>query len=478
MNTVKKIAKNTAVVFISQIFIYAISFIYIIVAARYLGTNGFGIISQAMALTGILVIFADMGINYLIVREVARDKSLTEKYLGNSLTIKLILTLVTVIMTIIIVNYLNYDNTTTLVIYLFLISVIFNSFSSMFYSIFQAYEKMEYISVGQLMGTIGVLIGTLLTVFFQLGIISFTLTYVISNLIALIYAFYLCSNKYTLPKIKFDLTFWNKTIKEAIPFGLTTLSIVAYSSIDIIILSLIQGNDVVGWYNAAYKLLSVFILIPVAFNSAIFPVMSQFHVTSYNSLDKLFKKYFKYMIIVGIPLGIGTTLLANNIIPLIYGESYILSSIALQILIWYIVIYFARASFERLFESTNKQRSLTIVFGLFVIFNLLLNLITIPSYSFIGAAFSRVITELGIFSVIIILGLRYGHNVLDKDIILTFPKVLISAGLMGIFIMLFKDLNLFVLVTVSTILYFTILLIIKGFNNKEIDIFLNFLPFK
>jgi len=48
--------------------------------ARYLGAAGFGILSFALAFTGIFGVFSDLGLSTLTIREVARDKSLASKY--------------------------------------------------------------------------------------------------------------------------------------------------------------------------------------------------------------------------------------------------------------------------------------------------------------------------------------------------------------------------------------------------------------
>ena len=76
MNTVQRIAKNTGVLLASQIVSYVLGFFFIMYTARYLGAEGFGTLSFALAFTGIFGVFADLGLSTLTVREVARDKSL------------------------------------------------------------------------------------------------------------------------------------------------------------------------------------------------------------------------------------------------------------------------------------------------------------------------------------------------------------------------------------------------------------------
>ena len=97
MNTVRTLAKNTSVLFLSQMIGYVLAFFYTLYSARYLGTTNFGIISFATAISGLFAIFTDLGLSTLTIREVARDKSRTYKYLGNHGTIKLILSIITMI---------------------------------------------------------------------------------------------------------------------------------------------------------------------------------------------------------------------------------------------------------------------------------------------------------------------------------------------------------------------------------------------
>jgi len=92
MNTVQRIAKNTGVLLISQIASYIIGFFFIMYTARYLGAAGFGInpfkkrlrkmlrLSFALAFTGTFGVVSDLGLSTLMVREVARAKSLMGWY--------------------------------------------------------------------------------------------------------------------------------------------------------------------------------------------------------------------------------------------------------------------------------------------------------------------------------------------------------------------------------------------------------------
>ncbi|NMC59539.1 MAG: oligosaccharide flippase family protein [Candidatus Methanofastidiosa archaeon] len=150
MSSAQKIAKNTGVLLLSRIVCYVLGFIYVIYSARYLGAANFGILSFAIAFTGIFEVFVDLGLNSLATREVARNKSLAIKYINNIIVIKTILSILNFLIIAILVNLLGYPLQTIEVVYLLTLYLILFNFSSMFFSIFQAFEKMEYQSLGQI----------------------------------------------------------------------------------------------------------------------------------------------------------------------------------------------------------------------------------------------------------------------------------------------------------------------------------------
>jgi len=438
--------------------------------ARYLGAEGFGILSFALAFTGIFGVFSDLGLQQLTVREVARDKTLASKYLGNITVMKIILVIITFGLIAITINLLGYPEQTIKVVYLVALSVIFGAFSNMFNSIFQAYEKMEYVSVGRILSSALMLAGALFAISQGFSVVGFASIYFIVSAIVLGYSFVVCAWKFVLPKMEVDLGFWKPTIKEALPFGLSGIFITIYYWIDSVMLSLMKGNEVVGWYNAAYRLVVILLFIPSIINIVIFPSMSRFHITSSNSLNLISGKYFKFMLAIGIPIGVGTTLLADKVILLIFGAGYTQSIVALQILIWAMVFIFANAAFVRLFESINKQIIVTKITGICMIENIILNLLIIPRFSYIGASITTVITEFTIVTLVLIFAYKIKYGIQRKDFFMYLSKPAIASLIMGVLIWKLRNVNLMMLVMLSTLLYSGLLYIIRGIDNEDIGL--------
>ena len=471
MNTVQRIAKNSGVLLVSQIASYVFGFFFVMYTARYLGAEGFGVLSFALAFTGIFGIFGDLGLSTLAVREVARDKSLAGKYLGNIIAMKVVLVVITFGMIFLAINILGYPEQTVKVVYLLGLYVILGSLSNAFSSIFQAFEKMEYVSIGAILNSALMLVGALFAISRGFDVAGFASIYLVVSIIILGYNSFICITKFVLPKIEVDWGFWKPTMREALPFGLSGIFIMIYYWIDSVMLSIMIGNEVVGWYNAAYRLVLVLLSIYTAYITSIFPIMSKFyHETTGDSLKIVYAMSFRYLVVVSIPIAIGTTLLADRIILLIYGIEYIPSIIALQVLIWTIVFMFLSGLSANLFASINRQIIITKITGIGAAVNILLNLLVIPRFGYIGASITTVATELTVLCILIYIlsNTEYKNQMVSKKDIL---KIMLSTLPMIIIIIInkFIYINLIILILLCAFVYFSTIYTLKVLNKDDIS---------
>lgn len=476
MNIVQRIAKNTGVLLVSQVVSYILGFFYVMYAARYLGAAGFGILSFALAFTGIFGVFTDLGLRPLTVREVARNKSLAPKYLANVSAMKIILVSITFGLIALIINLLGYPKQTIKVVYLIALSVIFTAFSGMFYSIFQAFEKMEYQSLGQILNSALMLSGVIFAIRQGFSVVGFASLYFIASIAVLGYSLAVLRWKFSNPtlawsprKIEIDWSFWKPTIKEALPFGLSAIFVTVYFWIDTVMLSLMKGNEAVGWYNAAYRFVYVLLFIPGAYFSSIYPIMSKFYKTSEDSLKFSYKKSLKYILIVAYPIAIGVTLFANKIILLVFKEEFTPSIPALQILVWAVFFsYLAHATLYTL-NSINRQIIYTKVTSLAMVLNIILNLIFIPSFSFIGASLTTLFTEfIGFFLMFYYLK-RYFENSIRYCFLVKFIFIMVTISI--IMLTLKKFINAELSFTIGVGIYLILLYLLNIFTKEDVKLF-------
>ena len=89
MSLARRASLNIALKALGELGRFAWALLLILVA-RHLGGESLGRIAFAYSFTTIFVLLTDLGMNILVVREVARDRDAAGYYLGNLLSIKLI----------------------------------------------------------------------------------------------------------------------------------------------------------------------------------------------------------------------------------------------------------------------------------------------------------------------------------------------------------------------------------------------------
>jgi len=475
MDVIKRIAKNTTALIIANITNMILGMLYGIYTARYLGAEGYGIISFSLAFINLFTIFGDIGLQQLMLREVARDKSLLGKYFGNILTTKIFLVLLAYTIIIVIINTLGYPESTIRIVYIMGISMICGTFTSLFNSVFQAFEKMEYVSLGSILSSSLMLAGGIFAVSQELPIISFALIYSFSSIIVLTYAV-IIGIRIGIPfRIHSDLPFIYHTLKRALPFGMGNLFLVYYVWIDRVMLSYMMDNSTVGYYTAAYNIMGVFSFVPNSFVSALFPVMSISFRDSDESLIEIFHKGIKYLYLLALPMALGVTLLRSEIVELIYGSGFIPSEKPLAILIWAEFFVFLDVLLGNMLLSINKERWTMLSSGLGAFLNIALNLILIPNYGMIGAAVATFATEFFFFLFSFSLLARCGYTIKLRKLI---PKPAFSSAIMSLFILELRDLPIYLIIPISILLYFILIYLTKYLSQDDMRILKNLLPIK
>ena len=468
MNTIQRIAKNTAALFAAQFVGTILSLVLTIYIARSLGDVIFGKYSFALAFTAIFAVFSDLGYNTLLIRDVARDKSQAGKYLNNVISMRALLSLVIFALIVIAINLMGYPADTKNVVYLFGIYTLIGSFSAVFKVTFRAFEKMEYeAGITTLVNIIKVSSG-LLVLFLGYGLIELALVFLFSGIFDVLFSFLVCERRFVKPKMELDFDFWKSTIKIALPLSMLSIFGLIYGRIDTIMLSMMEGDAVVGWYNAAYGLVHGFKLIPQLFMNALFPLMSSYFVSSKDLLRMIYEKSFKYLLILGLPLAVGITLLADKIVLLLYGQQFYPSIIALQILAWDILLIFLYVCSAFILVSTDKQNQMIVIAGCAALLNVILNLFLIPSFSYVGAAIATIATEGCLLAVYMYLNSRYSYTILFHKIII---KPVGACAVMGLFIYQFNEIGLILQIIIAIILYFGSLYLLRGFSDEDISLF-------
>ena len=389
MSHARTLARNTAFLLVATLFTNLAAFVWNVYLARYLGTAGFGILSTALALTGIFSILADLGIGTYITREIARNPGGAGELVAAGLGNRIILSCIVFVLILLFPLTGLYSGTAAAVIVFIAGYMLLTSFSSFFNSIFQGFQRMEYQTVWNILNSLFILVGVLAVVWLGGSVVQVAVAYLIAAALSLVYSAATFTRRFFTP----GLSFSRDMIREAIPFGITSVFSLIYFWIDSVMLSLMKGDVSVGLYNAPYRLLTVITSLYGVYLTAVFPVMSRFHVESEDSLRFTYMRSLKYLIIIAVPLIFTVFTLAGPLIELIFSAKYLESVPALRVLIIATAFMFINGVSSSLLGSANRQITVTRITGVAALFNVTLNLALIPRFDFMGASVATVITE-------------------------------------------------------------------------------------
>jgi O-antigen/teichoic acid export membrane protein len=462
------IARNSLYVIGAQIISKALTLLFYAIVARHLGDVGIGKYAFILSLVGIATIFANFGFDNLIVRDVALDRLLARKYLLNVCYIKIVLAIAASAILILFISWTQKPPDVVLGVYVICLTIFFEGISNAIESIFNAYEKLKYLAYVEAMINL-LKVGLALIIQSQnLGLTQLIWGVVILSLVRVMIDVFIMQSKFFPLHLEFDSTLIRYLVKTAYPFALMGIISVIYFRIDSIMLSFMKTDAEVGWYAASFNLISMLMFISYGLSQAIFPVLSRFYQSSRENFLSIAEKSFHYLLILGLPVALGITILADKIIYFIYGEQFRHSVLALQILIWSIPIIYINSPLLRLLYSANKQHIAMIISFTSMVVNIFLNIVLIPPLSYLGTSISTLASEVVNFILYYaVISRIFSYYIkIDRTAIRSLGALLI----MGLFVYFAKDSNLFLVIGCSAVLYFLSLYFLKAFSKYELNL--------
>ncbi len=465
MNQVKSIFKNTSWLTISQVITSICAFLWTIIIARYLGVSDYGIVSFAISFTSLVGIVMDLGMSTYITREIAKNRNSVNKYFNNIFIFKLILAIILFFISGLILYLLGYPQWTILITLLFTIELIFMSMTVFLNGVFQAFEEVKYQAIGSILNSSLLLIGILITLGFDLGVVAIALSYTLSYFIYFSYILLKYIQTFSFPKFEIDVKFIKRVLIESIPFGLTNFFYTIYFSIDIVMLSYISGDYATGLYKSAYNIITVFTTFFVVYQAVIFPVMSKFFKESQNLIKISYELSIKYLLLIIIPISAIIFFYARPIVDLIYSNQYSLASTPVQILIWTVLFLFINGAASVLLNAINQEKTVTKIYIIAALFNVCLNLILIPVYSYDGAAIATVISEI-LITILTLYFISKTNYKPDLSLLKSVIKLVIC-GIILIIILYNIKVSLYLAIPIGLAVYLLSLFLTKSIDEQD-----------
>ncbi len=464
MSVPRKIAYNVIFSSSAKILSTIVALIGIGLITRYLGQEGFGRYATALAFLSLFGALGDWGIYQVATLRISRDKADERKVLSNAMGLRITVSLAVIIIAPLIIYILPYGKELKIALIFIAFSYAFSSFYQVIVGLFQKKLRMDLVTGSELIGKIIQVSLIVIGVMNDWGFYFIIITLLINMIINFTFVF-LISRKFIKFKPAFDFTYWKNFLKQSIPIGLAALVTFIYFKADTILLSLMKPAEDVGTYGAAYKVIENISFFPAMIVGLTLPLLSYNIFKNREKFKNIVNKNFKVFLILVIPLIIGTFFLADGIIAIIAGPEFAESAIVLKIIIFASAFIFFGHLFTNILLSANLQKKLFIVLFFCAIFNITLNLILIPKFSYLATASISVATE---FLVIMLTGFLIYRNLKFIPSSNKIIQIIISGVLMTLFLWFTQDINFFLRLLVSPMIYFGSLIILNVISKNEI----------
>lgn len=392
MNLVRGIVLNSSYIIVGRIIEILLRVVPVVLMIRYLGSELYGIYSFVLAFIGIFTVFIDFGIDKMLIREVSKNKDKLEEYVGSISALKIIVAGFLIFIIVTAVKLMDLPEVKTKGIIITSSILLFQSLRTPFSAYFRVNLKMQYPVLATLLGSIAFIILILWFIQIEASLHYFFAAYVISYLVITI-CIYIFSRRFYKMKFKINPEIWEYFIKISVPFGLVLLLIMLNDRIGILILSWLKGDEAVGYFSAPLAITTKLTVIPFASMLSLFPIFSKFYKDRGIIWKKSFEISFKYLFILSIFLAVISTIYSKEIIILLFGREFMPSAEVFPILMWSLVFVFINFVLIDVITSAGRQKALIPIYGLALILTVILNLVLVPKYSFIGTAVSVLISK-------------------------------------------------------------------------------------
>jgi O-antigen/teichoic acid export membrane protein len=397
MKVLRRMIGNSVISIIGQAITWSSTLILMICYGRFLGDAKFGELYTATTFALLIGFPIDAGFTQQVIRAVAQEPDKAQRYLSNTLLIKLLCWPIVYALILLLSWLLGYSVEVRILMAIsglvLLSSAIGNTFSSLHY----AFERTILPTIGSILEkSISAAIGWY---FLKqgAGVQIMALVLLGGSIINTVWQGVWLFKQVGIGLIV-DKTLIHHLIKTSVPFVIYGVLGIIYYRIDAILLSLMTSVNVVGWYGAGYRLFDTLTFLSGIIMTVTYPVLIKLASSSDDGLKIGIEKTMNTIFFCSIPIAGFMLFAAPYIVGYLYHRPEFAHTIpVLQGLAPGLVFLYANALLSNTIATLKKEKKIPFIALAALIFNLGLNLILIPLYQHVAAAIMTTLTEILIF---------------------------------------------------------------------------------
>jgi O-antigen/teichoic acid export membrane protein len=374
--------------------------VLLLVSARALGVERFGVFALAWATGWLLSLVADMGIHMATARRAARETEHVAAPAGVAFVAKALWSIAAVI-GLAGAAHLLFDGTNEYVVFAVGIGLLAMSFVDLVQHYYRGrgwFGRDATLQIGSrlallVFGLAGLTIGELRGL--ATGVLVAGTSSALVSGVALVAD---CGRPRFGPQLARST---RRLVGEALPVGLGALVSVLAFRVDVYLLEAFRDEAAVGLYSSAYKLFEASQALPAVLMSVVFPRLAA--VSGERSQTRVLRRRSLVgLALAGLIVTSAGSIAAHVVIDLLYGEAFADAALPFAVLCWAAPIMFVNYFLTQDLIARGRARAFAGGAASALVVNLALNIVLIPRYGAVGAAAVTIVSEVALLAVCVV----------------------------------------------------------------------------
>jgi O-antigen/teichoic acid export membrane protein len=339
------------------------------------------------------VMFADLGLRTVVLREISKPDSEPSLVIGAGLSLRLISVSVMVIVGAAIGLFMPYTKVVQVGLVLGGFYYVLLHGSMFFWAVFLRHLRQGQLMLAETTGGLVMLCGVVIAMVLDLGVFSMLMALVAGGLAQFTLSWYMAAKLQPF-RITVNKRVWGDLVRMGLSLAGSEIALFAILRGDILILSILDSSESVGLYGVPSKIFEILGSLSWLFNGMIMPFfVAALANAARDQLKQILMNALDVMFVFGVGVVACCSAFAPELLTLIAGAEFAPAAPALVFVSLAIASHALSQTYRQLLFAMNLQhRALVIDTGCLVL-AAAAYLILIPRLSYVGAGIGTAIVE-------------------------------------------------------------------------------------
>ncbi len=394
----QSIVTNTAIASAGRLVNIIAGIVATALITRYLGVGQYGVFSFLLSLGAILQITADFGLYLTLARDIAQNPERKQRIYSSIAALRVVLLggvfICGLVVLILIPSYRDLWLPFTVIA----VGLSAQSLSQLLMGIYQATSHVWQATLGDLVGRVLQLVGIALfpilrSQFPISAVVYMAAAFTIGAVTAYLLHGVLLSAVHPW-RLTLSWQSWKHLAKTSWPLGAMLVVNAIYFRIDIVMLSYLRSDTEVGLYGLAYRVIESGLFFPAMFGGLLLPHVSSALTQHRELAQKIVYQSLHAVSLAAVWAVAVLVIYAQPIVLFLSGSTFLPAAPLLRVLAMALGIMFFGNVFGFTLVALQQQKQLMYLYCFLAAGNIMANLIYIPLYGPLAAAWTTVGTEL------------------------------------------------------------------------------------